>query len=42
MRVTISLLALAPLLLLLRGARSFAMPVRDIARCIMLGIFGVV
>ena len=40
MRVSISLLALAPALLLLRGARWFAMPVADIARCAMLGIFG--
>ena len=40
MRMSISLLALAPALLLLRGARWFAMPVADIARCAMLGIFG--
>jgi len=40
-RTTISLLALAPLLLLLRGRRSFAMPGADIGRCLLVGILGV-
>jgi drug/metabolite transporter (DMT)-like permease len=40
MRVTISLLALAPVLFALRGTRAFAMALPDVGRCLLLGILG--
>jgi len=40
-RTTISLLVLAPLLLLLRGSGVFAMPARDVLRCLLLGVLGI-
>jgi drug/metabolite transporter (DMT)-like permease len=40
-RTTISLIVLFPVLLMLRrGSRGFAMPRRDIALCLMLGVLG--
>jgi drug/metabolite transporter (DMT)-like permease len=41
-RVTISFFVLASLLLLVRGRRAFAMGRRDIARCLLLGVLGLV
>jgi drug/metabolite transporter (DMT)-like permease len=41
-RVTLSLLILAPLVLLLRGPRALVIRQRDLAHCLVLGIVGIV
>jgi drug/metabolite transporter (DMT)-like permease len=41
-RVTLSLLILAPLVLLLRGPKALAIRGRDLGHCLILGIFGIV
>lgn len=39
-RVSISVLLLAPLLLLVRGRDTLSMPLRDVLRCMVLGVLG--